>query len=343
MCAGAVPVIHSYFTNCERGKRASYLGIADYSSEPLVEDDTTRRPQHSSFTFRVQYEYCREKMSSTIHAKARCFCHPLAAVLLWFIFGDRTQWSATGFSSIYSHSLSGRRKRTLLGQTALSAERRPWNVIRFVQQSSRFVKNPFLTTTTGNRKKRTLGKDQLVWKAGNAIENEFTFAPLDDVVMGGASSSNFDQATGKWKGEVTDANNGGFIGIRSTPYVVYDMSSCKGIQLKITPNSSSKNDDSLRLKVVLRDSADFNGIGWTTSIDIAATGNSSGNYSFVKVPFDKLVPTRFAQTVSGQTYFAKDQVCGVQLVFSKFEYDGALNPKFQLGDFSVQVEEIRTY
>jgi hypothetical protein len=250
--------------------------------------------------------------------------HMFAAILVLFMIGDPTRWSTSAFSSTPSLSLSGRQSRN----TALSAERRPWNVFRFVQQSSRFV-NPFPTTGTGA--KRTLDKGQVLWKAGS-MENDFTFAPLDDVVMGGASASRFDQATGKWIGEVTDANNGGFIGIRSTPFVEYDMSSCKGIQLQITPSKK----ESLRLKVVVRDSTDFNGIGWTTSFDVA------GNGCTVKIPFEKQAPTRFAQTVSGQI-FAKDQVRGMQLVFSKFEYDGALNPKFQLGDFQVQVEEIRTY
>jgi hypothetical protein len=244
------------------------------------------------------------------------------AILLLFILGDPTKWSASALSS-RSLRLSGRQS----GHTTLSAERRPWDVIRFVQQSARFV-NPF---PTAGPNKRTLDKGQVLWKAGS-MENDFTFAPLDDVVMGGASASRFDQATGKWKGEVTDANNGGFIGIRSTPFVEYDMSNCRGIELQITPSKK----ESLRLKLVVRDSTDFNGIGWTSSFDIA------GNGSTVKIPFDKQVPTRFAQTVSGQK-FAKDQVRGMQLVFSKFEYDGALNPKFQLGAFQVQVEEIRTY
>lgn len=218
-----------------------------------------------------------------------------------------------------------------LSQSALSAaERRPWNVFRFVQQSSRFV-SPFPTATP----KKKVEKGETLWKAGGDVgsnKNEFTFAPLDDVVMGGASSSNFETATGKWTGEVTEANNGGFIGIRSTPFVEYDMSRCSGIQLKVTPAKRQ----ALRLKVVLRDSTDFNGIGWTTSVDI------SGNGTTIKIPFAKQVPTRFAQTVSTAP-FARDQVRGIQLVFSKFEYDGALNPKFRSGDFSLQIEEIVSY
>ena len=57
--------------------------------------------------------------------------------------------------------------------------------------------------------------------------NTFTFAPLDDVVMGGVSSSTFSSATGKWTGIVSESNSGGFIGIRSTPFSnTLDMSEC---------------------------------------------------------------------------------------------------------------------
>jgi len=224
--------------------------------------------------------------------------------------------------SSHSHHGVGRR-----WSTALSAERRrPWDVIRFVQQSSRFV-NPFAVST-----KRIITPGQTLWKAGSR-SNDFTLAPLDDVVMGGASSSTFDPATGKWTGDVTDANNGGFIGIRSTPYVEYDMSQCQGIQLQL--RSPGATTTPLRLKVVIRDSIDFNGIGWTTSVDINGSNTS-------KISFAKQVPTRFAKTVSGQT-FARDQVRGLQLVYSKFEYDGALNPNFRVGKFQVQVEEILAY
>jgi len=206
---------------------------------------------------------------------------------------------------------------------ASTSERQPWDVFRFVRQSSRFVE-----ILPSKPVDKAVQPGDILWKAGQR-KNDFTFAPLDDVVMGGASSSNFDGATGKWKGSVTDSNNGGFVGIRSTPFVNYDMSSCKGIRLKLTCKIPS------RLKVVVRDSTEFNGVGWTTSANI-------GNNRNVDIPFAKQVPTKFAKTVEGET-FSKDNVKGFQLVYSKFEYDGALNPKFKVGDIDVQVEEISAY
>ena len=57
---------------------------------------------------------------------------------------------------------------------------------------------------------------ETLWTPSSS-ENFFRFSPLDDVVMGGASSSTIDNNTGIWKGTVTDANNGGFVGVRSVP------------------------------------------------------------------------------------------------------------------------------
>ena len=155
--------------------------------------------------------------------------------------------------------------------------------------------------------------------------------------MGGASKSNFDAVTGQWRGQVTDANNGGFIGIRSTPFVEWDMSNCQGIEIITSRSSSGGGVNNLRLKLVVRDSTEFNGIGWTTSVD-----NKKGSNT-LRALFSKQIPTRFAKRLSGSETFSKDQVKGVQLVYSKFEYDGDLNPSFSVGDFQLQVLEIRAF
>jgi hypothetical protein len=175
--------------------------------------------------------------------------------------------------------------------------------------------------------------------------NIFTFAPLDDVVMGGVSSSTFDGVRGIWRGTVTDANNGGFVGIRSTPLNnnninVIDLSQCKGIEWTL-----AGTDTDMRLKVVLRDSTDFNGVGWTSSKDTTKSPSNSRLQSVVtlKVPFQGQVPCRFAKVMSNAPPFDPSNVKALQLVYSKFEYDGALNPKFQTGEFEIQIQEIRTY
>ena len=120
---------------------------------------------------------------------------------------------------------------------------------------------------------------------------------------------------------------GYFIGIK--------MSNCRGIKIKLTSKSKS------RLKVVVRDSTDFNGIGWTTSVNVGGGGSNNGR-TIVSVDFDKQVPTKFAKIVPGET-FEKETVKGLQFVYSKFEYDGGLNPRFKVGTFDVQIEEITAF
>lgn len=230
-----------------------------------------------------------------------------------------------------------------------SDQRRPWDFFRFLQQSSRFVTvlpSPSATFGAINGG-RPVPPGTLLWTAGGGGDagtgttNVFTFSPLDDVVMGGASSSSFDGATGKWRGTVTDANNGGFVGIRSTPYADrIDLSRCKGVEWTL-----AGTDDDMRLKVVLRDSSEFNGVGWTSSRD-TTKGPSGGRLkSFVtfRIPFREQVPCRFAKVMSDAPPFDPSNVKAFQLVYSKFEYDGALNPKFRTGDFEIQMKEIRTY
>jgi outer membrane lipoprotein SlyB len=214
---------------------------------------------------------------------------------------------------------------TEIRATSSSQERKLWDVFRFARQSSRFI-----SLFPGNTKGvQVVRPGDILWKPGQP-QNSFTFAPLDDVVMGGASSSGFDANTGKWTGQVTDANNGGFVGIRSTPNLNLDMTKCKGLELKLRSKKQK------RIKVAVRDNTEFNGITWATSVDLK-------NGSVVRVPFAKQVPTVFAKTVTDNKAFRKDQVTAVQLVYSKFEYDGKLNPRFELGNVDVQIEEIKAY
>lgn len=258
-------------------------------------------------------------------------------------------------------SFIGRSTGTL-GMAQGTPDRRPWNFFRFLQQTSRFM-SPFPSPIPSSSASNGVGgyweegpvpPGTVLWRPGNSNNdptttgtrnNIFTFAPLDDVVMGGVSSSTFDGATGIWKGIVTDANNGGFVGIRSTPLPLnviqkIDLSRCRGIEWTL-----AGTDKDMRLKVVLRDSTEFNGVGWTSSKDTTKSPSTSRLKSVVtlKVPFQGQVPCRFAKVISNAPPFDASNVKAFQLVYSKFEYDGALNPKFQTGDFEIQILEIRTY
>ena len=207
-------------------------------------------------------------------------------------------------------------------QGLATTERRPWEIVRFVQQSSKFIQVPFFGRTT-TRTVQTVRPGDSLWVAGRSMSTSsstFTMAPLDDVVMGGASASTFDDATGTWSGTVTDANNGGFIGIRSTPALQWDCSACRGLEWKVrlfpASDVASQPKQTRRFKFVLRDSTEFNGITWTTSVDL-----KPGAVQSIKIPFSQQVPALFARKVPNQT-FCKDNVVGVQVSFSKFAYDG---------------------
>jgi hypothetical protein len=149
--------------------------------------------------------------------------------------------------------------------------------------------------------------------------------------MGGASSSTVDNDTGTWTGTVTDANNGGFVGIRSTPFqngLSLDMSGCQGVELRL------RKGDGQRFKFIVRDSTDFNGVCWTTEFDARGT--------IIRIPFSNQIPTIFANTVSGKS-FDDENVVGFQITYSKFEYNGKLNQNFRLGKFVLQLLELKSY
>jgi Complex I intermediate-associated protein 30 (CIA30) len=219
--------------------------------------------------------------------------------------------------------------------STMASSKQPWEFRRFVQQSSQFVTLPFSSTL-----KKTILPGDVLWERGQVEINDFTFAPLDDVVMGGVSSSKFDAVSGQWIGRVTDANNGGFIGIRSTPAFNYDMSNCQGLSFTFQGGQGK------RFKIVTRDSTDFNGVCWTTSANVGPRNSflsqliGPTDTTTVKVKFQSQIPTIFARTVPDQA-FDPSNVVGMQMAYSKFEYDGDLNPNFALGDMELQILEIK--
>lgn len=210
--------------------------------------------------------------------------------------------------------------------------KKTWELGRFIRTASFYnafrIKIPFLSTKSGSKKISrgdTLYSDKM---------KEFTWGPLDDVVMGGASKSNLEfggEFNGEWKGFVTTANNGGFVGIRTkllSPSL--DMSSCDGVIIRV-------KGDGQRYKFIMRDDENWNGIAWTKSFDTVPNTSIP-----VKIPFKELIPTKFAKVVKCKS-FDKNNVLAFQISLSKFEYDGGLNPKFTEGPFNFQLESITSY
>jgi len=259
----------------------------------------------------------------------------MKSVLLILLAGSLRSLTTESFILGFKHE---RQLRVLFvnGATDATQEREPWEFGRFAQQSSKFVTLPFSRV-----EKKVLKPNDILWEPA---DRNFEFGPLDDVVMGGASSSMFDNVSGKWRGTVTDANNGGFIGIRSYPAFQYDMSACKGVEVKV------KGGNGKRFKFVLRDSTDFNGITWSTSATLGNQKNpilklfedKKDDTAVIQIRFDEQIPALFARTIPDQV-FQKDSVTGIQVAYSKFEYDGEINSFFELGDVDLQILSIKTF
>jgi len=211
--------------------------------------------------------------------------------------------------------------------------RQPWDVGRFLQTLV-FFNNPFAREATAGASASSPLLD-----AARGVRP--SFGPLDDVVMGGVSLSGFryeDGAgekrgtpAGVFSGTVRVENNGGFASVRSKD-VAWDLSGAKGIRIRV------KSEDGNRYKLILRDDANWDGISWCKSFDTAP-----GKWTTVSVPFKDFEPVFRARTLKGSQLkapFDQTNIRAVQLMVSKFEYDGALNPRFYPGEFRLAVDTI---
>ncbi|KAL6206738.1 hypothetical protein ACLB2K_023985 [Fragaria x ananassa] len=170
---------------------------------------------------------------------------------------------------------------------------------------------------------------------------ELAWGALDDVVMGGVSESTFlidpngsedGGPTGLFKGVVSTANNGGFTSIRtknlSTPE---DLSAYDGLELRL-------KGDGRRYKLIVRTSGDWDTVGYTAGFDTVGD-----QWQTVRLPFTSLRPIFRAKTVPDAPPFDPSNIVSLQLMFSKFEYDGKLNPTFMEGAFKLPVSSIKAY
>ena len=56
-----------------------------------------------------------------------------------------------------------------------------------------------------------------------------------------------------------------------------------------------------------------------------------------------MIPVFRAKTVQEANKIDASKIYSMQLMLSKFEYDGELNPKFEAGSFTLQIEYIKAY
>jgi uncharacterized protein YbjT (DUF2867 family) len=157
---------------------------------------------------------------------------------------------------------------------------------------------------------------------------------VDDVVMGGVSESTIRLVdnTALFTGNVSTANSGGFVSVRTRNLEpAIDLSSYEGVDLRV-------KGDGKRYKFFLRDETRWDGVGYSYSFDTVP-----GIWMTVRIPFAEMVPVFRAKSVKDGKALATDKIRSFQLMLSKFEYDGELNPKFAPGSFSLQVESIKAY
>jgi uncharacterized protein YbjT (DUF2867 family) len=160
-----------------------------------------------------------------------------------------------------------------------------------------------------------------------------TWGALDDVVMGGVSESSLRlaDAVAYFSGTVSTANSGGFASVRTRNFdQAIDLSPFDGVELRV-------KGDGKRYKFMLRTETRWDGIAHSYSFDTVPD-----TWITVRIPFSAFVPVFRAKTVDNAP-IDPSRVHAFQLMLSKFEYDGALNPKFDPGFFQLQVESIQAY
>ncbi|KAK6123970.1 hypothetical protein DH2020_042315 [Rehmannia glutinosa] len=177
-----------------------------------------------------------------------------------------------------------------------------------------------------NAVKETVGlrSGKLVFGFEDNLSRELPWGALDDVVMGGVSESTFlidpnGGENGRPTGIFRDIQRELWVKISlnflqnfSTPE---DLSAYDGLELRI-------KGDGRRYKLIIRTSRDWDTVGYTTGFDTV-----KDQWQSIRLPFSSLKPIFRART----------------LMFSKFEYDGKLNPTFVEGPFQLPVSSIRAY
>ncbi|HHP7244578.1 MAG TPA: CIA30 family protein [Elainellaceae cyanobacterium] len=157
---------------------------------------------------------------------------------------------------------------------------------------------------------------------------------VDDGVMGGVSQSTIHQhdSVAEFTGQVSTANSGGFASIRTRNFSPpLDLTHFQGIELRV-------NGDGKRYKFLVRDQSQWDGIAYSCSFD-----TETDQWITIRIPFTDLIPTFRAKTQPQAGTLDLKQVQAFQVMLSKFEYDGALNPRFETGPFQLQIASIQAY
>jgi len=221
-----------------------------------------------------------------------------------------------------------------------------WNFGRFVQTFGFFNGNPLLKlipfmpsgapSVPQPAPVTVSGNELALWSFEGMDQRSFDkiWAPLDDVVMGGVSVSNVKLAEhgATLSGETSSRNNGGFCSARTRncdpPFDITGYSSL-GVRVKC--------DKGMHYKIILRDEDGWDTIAWCYSFD-----TKPNQWIDLKAPLKDFIPVVRGNTLrNAQRGIDRAKIYSVQLMISKYEYDGALNPNFLEGSFNLDFGAVR--
>jgi hypothetical protein len=157
---------------------------------------------------------------------------------------------------------------------------------------------------------------------------------LDDVVMGGVSASSLQiqDSTALFTGNVSTENSGGFASVRTRNFdPPLNLTGHAGIELRL-------KGDGQRYKFLVRDEDSWDSLAYTYSFDTVPN-----QWIEVRIPFNLMAPVFRAKTVADAKALNTARIRSLQFMLSKFEYNGALNPNFQPGEFRVFLRAIAVY
>lgn len=192
------------------------------------------------------------------------------------------------------------------------------------------------------RTKESLGlRDGCTILDANSTDIATQWGNLDDVVMGGCSESTISMETGMgedggdglvFRGNVTSANNGGFASVRSKNFEGgLDLGAYEGIKMRLKGNGQ-------RFKVIVRTDTNWDGVGYCRSFD-----TKEGEWQTIDLPFSEFTPVFRAKTSKDSPPINPSSIASIQLMLSKFEYDGDLNPNFEVGEFALPLSYMKGY
>lgn len=215
-----------------------------------------------------------------------------------------------------------------------------WDLGRFVQTLDFFDSIPIIsglkTMISGSRAAQPpQPQDGLLFDFTQPNPESFgLWGALDDVVMGGVSSSGFQRGdrAALFTGNVSTDNSGGFASVRTRNFEPpLNLATYQGLTLRV-------QGDGQRYKLFLRDREGWDAIAYGTSFDTVAD-----EWITVQIPFTQLMPVFRAKTQPDARPLDPSSIRSLQLMLSKFEYDKALNPHFRPGPFCLQVQEISAW